>query len=877
IILQQSEDCFYQIWSNHHLNLDGWSTNAVLYEFAVLYKSLIEDQKPGLKALEPYSKYIAWLDNIDRKQSSAYWRNYLSDYDSKAVLPFDKEDVTKNTGYIPKDYEFWLTEELSGQLNTIAQQEKTTLNTIVQSAWGILLSRYNNTQDVVFGSVVSGRPSELKGIQEMIGIFINTVPQRINYTETTTFKELLQSTQQSFIAGEPHHHLNLAEIQNESELGNNLIDHLVVFENYPISGQSDASTKEAEATNPTPIQNGEVTIEGETVEVFEQMNYDFTLMAAPEESLFFRMKYNGAKYSEGFIKRLEGQWKKLLGEIAKSTQVAITDYDILTQEEKTYLLETLNDTAVDYPKDKTIVDLFEEQVRKTPDNVAIKFKDTELTYRELNEKSNELAHYLIKNYSIQPDDLVGIELERSEWMVIGILAIIKSGGAYVPIDPEYPEQRKNFIQKDASLKLTINEEELTRFRQENKQKLYSKDNPNTALGLNNLMYVIYTSGSSGTPKGCMLEHQGLVNRLITIWDTLGFGKNERILQSTTSTFDVSLTELIMPLLWGATTILIDKQALLNANELIDILNEEEVTSIHAVPGLLNLLVEDGFYEKHYYKKLKRAVSAGEPLPESLLEKWHSKIRTPLFNYYGPTETSVYVLGYQTKQGDDVIHIGKPLPNTQAYLLDSRQSLVPYGSVGEICIGGVGLARGYLNREELTKEKFITNPYNPKEGLYRTGDLGRWREDGNLEYLGRIDDQVKIRGYRIELGEIEQVLSSHPNVKQAVVIARALNNSTDKELIAYTTGAATAEELKAYLKEQLPSYMVPSYYVKLDKIPLTSNGKIDRKNLPNPEGTGLEKAEYVAPSTETEKHLIKLWSEVLGVEESTLSIKADFFD
>jgi acyl-CoA synthetase (AMP-forming)/AMP-acid ligase II/acyl carrier protein len=261
----------------------------------------------------------------------------------------------------------------------------------------------------------------------------------------------------------------------------------------------------------------------------------------------------------------------------------------------------------------------------------------------------------------------------------------------------------------------------------------------------------------------------------------------------------------------------------------------------------------------------------------LLEKWHSKIRTPLFNYYGPTETSIYVLGYQTKQGNDVIHIGKPLPNTQAYLLDSRQSLVPYGSVGEICIGGVGLARGYLNRDKLTKEKFITNPYNPEERLYRTGDLGRWREDGNLEYLGRIDDQIKIRGYRIELGEIEQALSSHPEAKQAVVIARPLNNNTDKELIAYTTGEATAEELKAYLKEKLPSYMVPSYYVKLENIPLTSNGKVDRKDLPDPEGTGLKQEEYIAPSTETEKSLVKLWSEVLGVEEATLSIKADFFD
>ena len=530
-----------------------------------------------------------------------------------------------------------------------------------------------------------------------------------------------------------------------------------------------------------------------------------------------------------------------------------------------------------YPKDKTIVDLFEEQVAKTPDAVAIKFKDTELTYRELNEKSNQLAHYLIKNYNIHTDDLIGIELERSEWMVIGILAIIKSGGAYVPIDPEYPEQRKSFIKEDASFKVTINDYELDKFSQANKNKEYPSANPNIKFSPNNLMYVIYTSGSTGNPKGCMLEHGGLVNRLTTIWNTLDFGNDERILQSTTFTFDVSLSELIMPLLKGASAILVDKNTLLNPKELVALINKERITSIHAVPGLLDLLIDDNFFIKGNYKDLRRAVSAGEPLSESLLQDWHHKTDLSLFNYYGPTETSIYVLGYQTDSSDKSVHIGKPLPNTQTYLLDSNHHLVPYISIGEICIGGIGLARGYLNREELTKEKFITNPYNPSERLYRTGDLGRWREDGNLEYLGRIDDQVKIRGYRIELGEIEQAISSHPQSGQTVVIARAINNTADKELIAYITGEATAEELKSYLKERLPSYMVPNYYVKLGSIPLTSNGKVDRKALPGPEGTGLKQREYVAPVTETEKKLLKIWSEVLGVDEATLSIKADFFD
>jgi non-ribosomal peptide synthase protein (TIGR01720 family) len=639
IILQQSEDCFYQIWSNHHLNLDGWSTNAVLYEFAVLYKSLIEDQKPELKALEPYSKYIAWLDNIDRKQSSAYWRNYLSDYDSKAVLPFDKEDVTKNTGYIPKDYEFWLSEELSNNLNTIAQQEKTTLNTIVQSAWGILLSRYNNTQDVVFGSVVSGRPSALNGIQEMIGIFINTVPQRINYTETTTFKELLQSTQQSFIAGEPHHHLNLAEIQNESELGNNLIDHLVVFENYPISGQGDESTNEKDKDS---IPKGEVVVEGNTVEVFEQMNYDFTLMAAPEESLFFRMKYNGAKYSEGFIKRLEGQWKKLLGEIAKSTQTAITDYDILTKEERTYLLETLNDTKADYPKDKTIVDLFEEQVEKTPDNIAIKFKETELTYRELNEKSNELAHYLIKNYSIQPDDLIGIELERSEWMVIGILAIIKSGGAYVPIDPEYPEQRKDYIVKNSGCKFVLNDYVIHSFKKEkylNRSKIEVKNN--------GLFCCIYTSGSTGLPKGVMISHKNLVNRMYWMWTQYPFQADEITVIKTTIGFVDHLWELFGSLLSGTKSIIVSNDDLKGIEQFANIVASEKITRIVLVPSLLKfILTQEELRGKFSIVKLWTA--SGEVLPVDLVALFYKSFGTArLLNIYGSTEITADVTCFDT--------------------------------------------------------------------------------------------------------------------------------------------------------------------------------------------------------------------------------------
>jgi fengycin family lipopeptide synthetase D len=639
IIVQQSESSFYQIWSNHHLNLDGWSTNAVLYEFDILYKALVANKKAELEKLESYSRYIAWLDGIDHKKSRTYWNDYLSDYDSKATLPFDREDVTRSANYIPKDYEFWLSKELSDQISSIASAEKTTLNTIIQSAWGILLSRYNNTQDVVFGSVVSGRPSELKGIQEMIGIFINTVPQRIKYTEQTTFKELLKSTQQSFIEGEPHHHLNLAEIQHESDLGTNLLDHLVVFENYPISGQSEDTL----IANKIQVQQGEVEIVGDTVEVFEQMNYDFTLIAAPEDRLFFRMKYNAAKYSDGFIKRLEGQWNQLLGEITKDASLPIINYDIITQEEKIYLLETLNETEADYPKDKTIVDLFEEQVNKTPNAIAIKFNDTVLTYSKLNEKSNQLANYLITNYDIQPADLVGIELERSEWMVIGILAIIKSGGAYVPIDPDYPEQRKEYLIKDSNCRLVVNNDFLSEFLKI--ENLIS----NSSIKCKNstVLCCIYTSGSTGLPKGVQISHSNLLNRIYWMWGNYPFQNGEVTAIKTTIGFVDHLWEIFGALLHGVKSVVIPQEAIKEIGCFAEIINKENISRLVLVPSLLKFILTEGDL-KNQFTSVKIWTASGEVLPVELVDQFYRTFGTAtLLNIYGSTEITADVTCFNT--------------------------------------------------------------------------------------------------------------------------------------------------------------------------------------------------------------------------------------
>ena len=542
----------------------------------------------------------------------------------------------------------------------------------------------------------------------------------------------------------------------------------------------------------------------------------------------------------------------------------------------------MNLSDILFPKDKTIVDLFEEQVNKTPDSIAIKFKDTELTYRELNVKSNQLANYLITNYDIQPDDLVGIELERSEWMVIGILAIIKSGGAYVPIDPEYPEQRKSFIKEDANLKVIINDQELETFREANKNKEYPSTNPNIKLSPNNLMYVIYTSGTTGNPKGVLIEHFNVVRLLFN--DAFQFDFNEKDVWTMfhNFNFDFSVWEMYGALLYGGKLIIVPSEIAKDTLSFSDLVIENGVTVLNQTPSAfynLSEVISSSTLEHNH--KLRYIIFGGEALQPSKLSWWHEQYpQTKLVNMYGITETTVHVT-YQEIGVKEIVQgissIGKPIPTLSCYILDEQKQLCAVDQEGELYVGGLGVARGYLNRPELTKEKFITNPYNPSERLYRTGDLVRWREDGNLEYLGRMDDQVKIRAYRIELGEIEQALTNHPQSGQVVVIARAINNTSDKELIAYTTGEVTAEELKIYLKEKLPSYMVPNYYVRLETIPLTSNGKVDRKGLPNPEGTGLQQGEYVAPRTEIEKQLVKIWSTVLGVEEETLSIKSDFFD
>ena len=613
-------------------------------------------------------------------------------------------------------------------------------------------------------------------------------------------------------------------------------------------------------------------------------NFNSTLLITiveNDEKIEGRITFDKTFFCSKSANRMVSHFVTLLESIHSHPSQNLDLLNIIPTEERTFLLESLNATETEYPHDKTIVDLFQEQVNKTPDAVALMFKEKRLSYKELNEWSNQFAHYLIARYKIQPDDLVGIELERSEWMVISILAIIKSGGAYVPIDPEYPEQRKEFIKEDAKLKIVINQIELEGFIKAIKEGNYPNTNPTTQISPENLMYVIYTSGSTGKPKGCMLEHRGLVNRLAWMQKSYALTEKDCILQKTTFTFDVSVWELIWWSLQGACVSMLEPGGEKQPEKIVSAIEASHITVLHFVPSMLEVFLEYLRDSKENILKLsslKQVYTSGEALKAEHVKRFKELLPdVSLMNLYGPTEASIDVSYYACDTAmEQSVPIGKPIDNTALYVLNPTHHLVPYGTVGEICIGGIGLARGYLNREELTREKFIQNPYNQNERLYRTGDLGRWREDGNLEYLGRMDDQVKIRGYRIELGEIESVLLLHPSVKQAVVIARE-NEQGDKRLLGYVVcdGNFDKKSISDFLRSKLPHYMVPALWVELQKLPLTFSGKIDRKALPDINTQDLVTTGYNEPKSSLEKKLTTLFEKILDLDR--VGIHDDFFE
>ncbi|HAU1796579.1 TPA: amino acid adenylation domain-containing protein, partial [Legionella pneumophila] len=871
------------VFVNHHLLLDGWSSAILLKHVMAAYQHLLEKGSVSSFSCPRYRDYVHWMTQQDREAARDYWTRWLSDVEAGTALPIQRKRADETLS-ATKTVKSALTAEETQQLNNWVKAHGLTMNTLIQGAWGLMLNRYTGQDKVVFGQVVSGRAVNLHQIEEQVGLLINTIALKIDIHSNTKGLDYLQSLQNRLAESQQYAYVPLSEIQRWAGLDGRtpLVEHLVVFENYPIDRAGSGSSALA-------IQ--------ETI-VKEQTNYRLNLIATPGDRLSLRIDFDSRCYQEDDMRRLMEHVQNLLWALVKYPDSMVRSYSMLSDRERQRLLVDFNTTERDYPKDKTVHQLFEEQVERTPNHVAVVYEEQSLTYKELNEKANQLAHYL-REQGVGPEVLVAICCERSLEMVVGILAILKAGGAYVPLDPSYPKERLQFMLKDTKAPLLLSQKALQKSLPKTKAKRvfldelatlvgdYPTTNPAPAALANNLAYVIYTSGSTGQPKGVMIEHRGISDHLLWSQEYIHLTSQDVFLQQFAFGFDGAVQSLFWPLLHGAVVLFSKDDSLPDVQSLLALVEKNKASTLYATPSILSAMLDEA--TRSATSSVKRMIFGGEALHGTLIDKALSRGIETIYNFYGPTECSVLstAIDVTDYRFYDTPPIGRPISNTSCYILDEHFQPAPIGVTGELYIGGEGLARGYLNRPELTAERFVVNPFASEEDkaqgrnlrLYRTGDLCRYLEDGNIEYIGRIDHQVKIRGFRIELGEIETALLSHAAVKEAVVVAQDVEEG-GKRLVGYYVLApkespvVDASDLRTYLKSRLPDYMVPSFLVALEAMPLTPNGKLDRKALPSPEGSAIQRT-YVAPRTTLEEALVLIWQEVLGVQP--IGVEDNFFE
>ncbi|WP_327331611.1 non-ribosomal peptide synthetase [Calothrix rhizosoleniae] len=885
-LVRLTEDSYQFIWNYHHVLMDAWCLSIIFKEVLSFYETSVSGEVLHLPSPRPYQDYITWLNQQDDEKAKSFWQNTLQGFSAPTPLVVDKKQSQIEAD--DSDYcqiGLRLSEKVSQKLQDLSVKSHLTVSTIVQAAWALLLSRYSGEDDVLFGVTVSGRPGDLSGVEEMVGLFINTLPLRVRVSPQMSLTAWMEQVQNSIIQLQEYSYTPLVEIQAISEIPAQtpLFDSILVFENNSFD------TSELNDICPLELNEGEG---------FERVNYPLTLTVAASKQLSMNIGYDTDCFDGDTIERMLGHLQTILCSIADNPQQQLNELLLLSQKERRQLLTEWNNTAMDYPTNKCVHQLFEKQVEKTPDAVAVSFEGEELSYIELNQRANQLAHHL-QSLGVKPEVLVGICLERSIDMVVSVLAVLKAGAAYVPVDPNYPQERINYILDDAAVEILITKTSLIYCLPTNETKLVLIDdnqfastascsNPVNKTNPNNLAYVIYTSGSTGKPKATMIEHRGCVNHCYAMIDTLELKATDTIAQTAPIGFDISVWQILTILLVGGRVSVIQNEIIQEPSRFFEEIEAEEITVVQVVPSLLATMLDicDHWGAKNL-SHLRWLSVTGEAFNANLMHWWFKYYPSiPLLNAYGPAECSDDVTLYPIRFGDNsqllnsnTIPIGKPIANTQIYILDAHLNPVPIGVPGELYVGGVGVGRGYLNRPQLTSERFIANPFssNPEAKLYKTGDLGCYLPDGNIEFLGRIDNQVKVRGFRIELGEIEAAINIHPQVNQAVVTTIE-ELSGNKRLVAYvvTEQSLTNKELRDYLKSQIPEYMVPSAFVTLDALPLTPNGKVDRKALQTIDVDIIEREnQYIPPRTAVELELTQIWSSVIGI--TPIGVKDNFFD
>lgn len=888
-LIRLGEQEFQFVWSFHHILMDGWCLPTLTAEAFAIYRSLRDGVPQSLQEPPPYRDFVEWILRQDHSGARVRWRDRLRGFAAATPLRMDRP---RSPSDIVVDRPKWirLSESATGRLRMETRRQRCTLSVLVQAAWALLLRCYSGEQDVVFGLTMAGRPAGLPQVDRMVGLFINTLPVRVRVRSADRCAALLEDLMKQQIEREELSFCSLAEIQSMSDLppGTALFDSIIVFENYPI----DASLRSRD--NALAIHD---------LEFFERTNYPLTLIAVVGDQLSFKLTYDPKRFSSEAITGLGRHFCTLLGSIARTPDARIGDVELMPNDERIAIRE-MNRTPVDWGGSGFLHVQIEERARSEPDTIALivpranGIGDTvdrparEISYARLNLQANKLAH-LLRQRGVQSDQPVGIYVERSAELVIALLAVLKAGGAYVPLDPSYPPERVQFIIADARIRVVVSQEYLASKLGQAPLDVITLDgasaeleaqpewDPQVPMSPDQLAYIIYTSGSTGQPKGAMNTHCAIMNRLLWMQQAFQLGKSDRVLQKTPFSFDVSVWEFFWPLMVGTQLVIAQPGGHLDPEYLIRTIRDYAVTTVHFVPSMLGMFLDAP--GANSCASLRMVICSGEALPFDLERKFFDRMNAQLHNLYGPTEAAIDVTAWQcdAESGRNAVPIGRPIANTEIHVLDRDMQLVPLGIPGELYIGGFNVGRGYCNRPDLTAERFVPDSFSGRRGarLYRTGDLGRRSADGVIEFLDRLDNQVKIRGFRIELGEIETWLKRAPGVKECAVVAVG-EDGANRRLIAYLVAAESVRPdvtaLNHFLRDRLPDYMVPSAFVFLSNLPLSTNGKLDRRALPKLDTNRPELSErFTMPQSEAERRIADSWREVLRIDK--VGIHDNFFE
>ncbi|BAZ20861.1 non-ribosomal peptide synthase [Kalymmatonema gypsitolerans NIES-4073] len=880
-LLRLASESYVLLVTMHHIVSDGWSMGVFIQEFSSLYEAFSQGKPSPLPELTiQYADFAhwqrQWLQGEVLENQLNYWRQHLAGAPPILELPTDRPRPPVQT-FQGQTLHFELNQNLTQQLNTLCQKSGTTMFMTLMAAFVTLLGRYSNQSDIVIGSPIANR--DRKETYPLIGLFVNTLVLRTHLEGNPSFRELLQRVRQVALDAYAHQDMPLERLVEALQPERSL-SHMPLFQ-------------VAFAMQNAPM--GKLELPNLSLNLLKTENrtakFDITLSIQETESgLLGEWEYKTDLFDATTMSRMVGHFQTLLENIVANPEARIAELSLLSASEQHQLLVEWNDTQTDYPQGKCIHQLFEEWVEQTPDAVAVVFENQQLTYRELNDRANQVAHHL-QNLGVKPDVLVGICVERSIEMIVGLLGILKAGGAYVPLDPTYPAERLSLMLSDAQVLVLLTQQHLApRFSEFEVRQVCldadwqtinqnSQENPVNTTTPESLAYVIYTSGSTGKPKGVVVPHRG-VNRLVLNTNYVQISATDVIAQVSNCSFDAATFEIWGALLNGARLVIVSQDIVLSPQQFATCIQEQKLGIMFLTTALFNQIAKE---VPTAFAKMRYVLFGGEAADPRWVKKvFQQGAPQHLLNVYGPTENTTFSTWYPVQDGWEArvtIPIGRAIANTQTYVLDSHLQPVPVGVPGELYLGGDGLANGYLNRPELNAEKFIPNPFDNSQYLYKTGDLVRYLSDGNIEFISRIDNLVKIRGFRIELGEIEAVLQKHPDVRDMAVLVRE-DEPGQKRLVAYIvlqqSATTTVSELRHFLKTKLPEYMVPSAFVMLESLPINPNGKVDRRALkaPDTSRSGFDTS-FIPPRTDTEKILANIWADVLRLEQ--VGINDNFFE